>query len=105
MEKSHIVELVKWRSKPGVSDEQMIFAVDDILPDLETLPGFISQKLYKDDDGPWVDLYHWDTREQAIASNDLMAPRASFGALMDLIEPESVSIEFLTLCPKVRNAR
>ena len=75
----------------------MVSAVDGILADLETLPGFISQTLYKDDEGRWVDLYHWDTREQAEDSNDLMAPRPAFQALMDLIDPSSVSIEFLTL--------
>lgn len=97
MNKSHIVELVKWRSKDGTQDDQMIQAVDGILPDLQTLPGFVSQKLYKDDNGCWVDLYIWDTQEQAIASNDLMAPKESFAKLMALIDPSSVSIEFLTL--------
>lgn len=93
----HIVELVKWKAKPEVAAKDMIAAVDGILPDLQTLPGFISQTLYLDDDGYWVDLYHWETREDAIASNDLMAPRVSFQALMGLIDPSSVSIEFLSL--------
>lgn len=97
MQKNHIVELVKWNGKPGVSDAAMIAAVDGILPDLQTLPGFISQELYKDDDGTWVDLYHWQTREQAVASNDLMAPRASFQSLMALVDPASLAIEFLSL--------
>lgn len=94
---NHVLELVKWRSLDGIADEKMIEAVDAILPDLKTLPGFVSQKLYKDDDGKWADLYIWDTKENAIASNDLMAERSSFSKLMALVEPESVSIEFLTL--------
>ena len=97
MPKQPIVELVKWKSKPGVTDASMIAAVDGILPDLKTLPGFISQTLYKDDDGVWVDLYYWDTRAQAAASNDLMAQRPAFGTLMERLDPTSVSIEFLTL--------
>lgn len=97
MKRAHVVELVKWKSKPEVSNDEMISAVDGILPDLKTLPGFISQTLYIDDEGYWVDLYYWETRDQGVASNDLMAPRPSFHALMELIEPSSVSIEFLTL--------
>ncbi len=97
MERKHVVELVKWKSKPKVSNDEMVSAVDGILPDLETLPGFISQTLYIDEDGYWVDLYHWETREQGVASNDLMAARPSFLALMDLIDPTSVSIAFLSL--------
>ncbi|WP_417839911.1 hypothetical protein [Tritonibacter scottomollicae] len=97
MMRHHVVELVRWKAKPTVSDARMVLAVDGILPDLEMLPGFISQRLYKDDEGFWVDLYHWETHEQGVASNDLMAPRPSFQALMELIDPTSVSIEFLSL--------
>jgi hypothetical protein len=64
---------------------------------LKTLPGFVKQDLYKDDTGQWVDLYIWDTRANAEASNDLMAPKPSFAALMSLIDPSSVTIEFLAL--------
>jgi len=97
MKREYVVELVKWKAKPTVSNDDMVSAVDGILPDLETLPGFISQTLYIDDEGYWVDLYRWETREQGVASNNLMAPRPSFQALMDLIDPTSVSIEFLSL--------
>ncbi len=97
MEREHVVELVKWKAKPAVSNDGMVSAVNGILPDLETLPGFISQTLYIDDEEYWVDLYHWETHEQGVASNDLMAARPSFQALMGLIDPASVSIEFLSL--------
>ncbi len=97
MPNPHVLELVKWQSAPDVSDQAMIDAVDGILPDLQKLPGFISQVLYKDKDGQWVDLYLWQTEEQAIASNDLMADKASFATLISLIKLDSVSIEFLYL--------
>lgn len=97
MSEAHVVELVSWRGNAGVSDQDMIEAVEGILSDLKTLPGFISQKLYKDDDGQWVALYIWATREEGVASNDLMALKASFVHLMGLIDVQSVKIEFLTL--------
>ncbi|KAB7610209.1 hypothetical protein F9L33_15055 [Amylibacter sp. SFDW26] len=91
----HVMELVKWQSQNNVLDIDMVNAVDGILPDLEKLPGFISQVLYKDSNGTWVDIYLWKTEEQAIASNDLMADKQSFIKLMSLLKPETVSIEFL----------
>lgn len=97
MESKHVVEVVKWKAKPTVSNDEMVSAVNGILSDLETLPGFISQTLYIDDEGYWVGLYHWETHEQGVASNDLMAARPSFLALTELIDPTSVSIEFLSL--------
>jgi len=97
MTKPHVAELVKWQANANVSDAQMVEAVDGLLPDLQQLPGFINQTLYKDKDGIWVDLYFWETEEQAIASNGLMANKASFANLMSLLDLKSVSIEFLYL--------
>lgn len=97
MTQKYVVELVKWTALDGVADAKMIDAVNRLLPDLKTLPGFVKQDLYKDDDGQWVDLYIWDNREDALASNDLMAPKPSFAGLMSLIDPASITIEFLNL--------
>lgn len=97
MIEKHVVELVKWNALDGVTDANMIEAVNRLLPDLKTLPGFVKQDLYKDDNGQWVDLYVWDNRENALASNELMAPKPSFAGLMSLIDPSSVTIEFLAL--------
>lgn len=95
MTNKHCAELVKWRSKPGASDAAMIAAVDGLLPDLQKLPGFISQTLYQGKDGLWVDLYFWETEEQATASLGLMEGKASFAKLMALIDPDSVTIDNL----------
>lgn len=97
MPPKHVVELVKWSALDDVTDAHMIDAVNQLLPDLKTLPGFVKQDLYKDDNGQWVDLYIWDNKEDALASNDLMALKPSFVTLMSLIDSSSVSIEFLTL--------
>ncbi len=95
MTNKHCAELVKWRSKPDVSAATMIAAVDRLLPDLQKLPGFISQTLYQGKDGLWVDLYFWETEEQAIASLGLMEGKTSFSELMALIEPDSVTIDLM----------
>ncbi len=97
MKEPHIAELVRWRAKDSDSDRKMAQAVDRILPELKALPGFISQDLYKDDAGGWAAYYIWETREDGVASNDLMAPKESFQHFMGLIDLDSVSIEFLSL--------
>ncbi len=97
MKEPHIVELVRWRGKDPKCDRKMIDAVKNISPDLKRLPGFISQDLYIDDAGQWVAHYIWQTREDGVASNDLMAPKESFQHLMGLINPDSVTIEFLSV--------
>ena len=90
-----VFETVKWKSKSSIRDEIMIDAVNAMVVDLKTLKGFIHQSLYKTSNEEWVDVYYWETEEDAHASNVSMANKSSFKNLIGLIEPESVSIEIL----------
>lgn len=91
----NVYEILKWQSKVGVTDADMIAAVNDMVKDLKTLNGFLNQTLYKDKNGAWVDIYYWATEADAVASNDAMAGKASFVKLIDLIAPDSVSLEIM----------
>jgi heme-degrading monooxygenase HmoA len=90
-----VSEIVKWKSKPGVSDEAMIAAVNAMMADLESLNGFLHQSLYKNSDNEWIDIYYWKTEHDAHASNTEMADKESFKNLIVLIEPDSISIEVM----------
>ena len=90
-----VYEVVKWKSKSGVKDEDMIASVNAMVPDLKKLKGFLRQSLYKSSNGEWVDIYYWETEEDAHASNANMVNTASFKNLVGLIETDSVSIEVL----------
>ncbi len=92
---NNVYEILTWKSKSGVSDKKMIEAVDEMVVDLRTLDGFLHQTLYKNKDGTWVDVYYWKTEKDAIASNDAMANKDSLKSLMELIEPDSVTIEIM----------
>lgn len=92
---SAVFEILEWKSKPGVSDNQMIEAVEAMVTDLKELQGFLNQSLYKDDAGNWVDIYYWKTGQDAHDSNGSMASKDSFKQLIDLIEPDSVSIKVM----------
>ena len=91
----YVVEIVSWKSVPNVTDQQMIDAVQAMVPDLEKLPGFRYQSLSKDDAGLWIDIYYWDTKEDAHKSNDLMASKQSLQDLIPLIEMNSLKIDVL----------
>jgi len=90
-----VFEILKWQSKSGISDEAMINAVNAMVVDLKSLKGFLHQSLYKNSNDEWVDIYYWETEEDAHASNESMADKASFKNLIELIEPNSVSIEVM----------
>ncbi|WP_420573536.1 hypothetical protein [Kordia sp.] len=91
----NVLESVKWKAKANVSDKQMIDAVNEMVPDLKKLDGFISQTLYKDKDDCWIDIYYWDTTENAHLSNERMADKESLKNLLELIQLESVTMTIL----------
>ena len=90
-----VFEILKWKSKTGVADEQMIAAVDAMLMDVKHLKGFLHQTLYKNSDNEWVDIYYWETEKDAHDFNAGMADKNSFKELIELIEVNTISIEVL----------
>ncbi|TPN85184.1 hypothetical protein [Aquimarina algicola] len=91
----NILEIVKWKAKPNVSDSQMIEMVDAMVPDLKNIEGFIDQVLYKDKDEYWIDVYYWDSVQNAHLSNERMADKASLKKLLELIQLETITIDVL----------
>jgi len=95
-DKTVVLEILTWKAKStGVSDRDMIAAVEGMVKDLRSIKGFQSQTLYKDSEGTWVDIYYWDTEHDAHASNDAMADKASLSRLIKLIEPGSIAIKVM----------
>ena len=90
-----VLEIVKWKVKPEIKDSQLIEAVNAMVPDLKKLDGFINQTLYKDNEGFWIDVYYWDTAENAHLSNERMADKESLKKLLEIIELSTVTMEVL----------
>ncbi|OMH29082.1 hypothetical protein [Motiliproteus sp. MSK22-1] len=90
-----VIEIVSWNAKDNTADKDMIAALNNLVPDLKNLPGFLEQSTGKDANGRWVDVYYWDSVENAHASNELMANKSSLTALMALLEPDSVTIQVI----------
>jgi len=91
----YVIETVSWDAKPDITDKQMIDAIEAMIPDLNDLPGFRYQSLSKNDNGRWIEIYYWDTAEDAHRSNDLMAEKTSLQQLLPLIDMNSLNIEVL----------
>ncbi|WP_104400300.1 hypothetical protein [Vibrio penaeicida] len=92
----YVIETVSWKAKEDVTNKAMIQSVESMLVDLKDLPGFIHETLSLSEEGNWLQLYYWESAEDAHNSNHLMAEKSSLANLMMLIEPESIAIEVLT---------
>ena len=86
-----VLEIVKWKSVPGVEDAAVIAAAQGLVPDLKMVGGFIEKTLYKNRD-EWVDIYYWESEVDAHLSNERMADKASLATLFSLVQPETLSI-------------
>ena len=93
---NNVLEILTWKSMVGISDEYMIRAVYSMVIDLRELKGFLKQTLYKEEDGTWIDVYYWQTEEDAHASNDSMADKESLKTLMSIIEPNTVTMKVVS---------
>lgn len=93
--KTDIVEIVKWKSRSGVADQDVIEAAAALVPDLRTVGGFLGKTLYKSD-AEWVDIYYWETMADAQLSNQRMAQKQSLLKLLSLVQPETVSITVMS---------
>lgn len=87
-----ILEVVLFRAKAGVADEQVLHGSAQLQPWLEGAAGYLSRKLNKGEDGQWVDLVHWRTLAEAHQAAEQLMAEPSAAAFMAMIDPESITM-------------
>jgi hypothetical protein len=91
------LEVVHFRAKDGVSDEQIVAVADGLQRDLDGAPRYLRRRLFKGDDGRWVDLVEWADLAQALAAAEAIGQRPSAHRFMALVDMDGV--EMLHLRP------
>jgi hypothetical protein len=86
------VEVVLYRSKPGVADEEVVAASEALQSDLETYPGYLRRRLMKTTDGLWVDTVDWRSLSEALAAAAAIMARPSAAGFMALVDEPSVQM-------------
>jgi len=90
------LEIVTFRLKPG--SEPGFIAGNGLLGDwLARQPGFLSRCLARQDDGVWVDLVRWQSREQALAAAGRIMAEIGDCDAMRAIDPASVDMKHLAV--------
>jgi hypothetical protein len=62
------MELVRFRVTPG-REEAFVAGRDAALAGLRTVPGMLSATLARADDGTWIDVILWASKEDAMAAD------------------------------------
>ena len=88
--KDKVLELVVYKLKESVSDEQFLGTNGAVSTWISKQPGFISRELVYDGEGNrWVDVIWWQTMEQAHAASELAMTSESCQPMFALIDMES----------------
>jgi heme-degrading monooxygenase HmoA len=61
LNQNKVIELVLFRLREDLPDEEVVAASGKINPVLHKMPGFISRNLAKTEDGQWADVVYWDS--------------------------------------------
>ena len=86
MQNGLTVELVTFKLIEGADEAAFLAAADAVMADIRRLPGYVNRELLKSDDGQWIDVVHWRSRDAALAAAELFntLPSAqAFGAFLD----------------------
>lgn len=87
-----VYELVRSRIRTGAEDEMLRLRPQMIAAVRERYPELINARLVRLDDGSWLDLVEWSSREAAERAAASMPEIPEAAAMADLID-EIVSFE------------
>ena len=80
-----VLETVRYRIKPGITQEAAVQAWQDSQSFARAQRGFLSRKLAVTDDGEFLDLVEWQSMKDAKAAAENFNP-AKFPELLGLME-------------------
>lgn len=83
---SHTLEMVTFRLAHG-SGQQFLDANAAVNDWVKQQPGFVSRHLAERDDGSYVDIILWQTREAALAASGKFMAELAQSEAMTMIDP------------------
>lgn len=90
------LEVVIFKTKPGVSADALTAASRAVTPVLAALPGFVSRRFGRSADGEFVDIVCWQTLTQAKQAAEAVMAMPVCGAFFALIDPQTVQLRHLS---------
>lgn len=63
--KTHVLEIVTFRLRSGVSVEEFTAAGEATMPPVRQLPGFVDRRLVLAESGGFTDIVEWESMEAA----------------------------------------
>ena len=90
------IEVVIFKAKAGVSDEQLQTAALAVTPILREMPGFISREFGTSEDGKYIDVVHWKDLSSAKAAAEKVMDIPKCGEFFGLIDQDQMQFMHFT---------
>lgn len=96
-----VVETARFKTKPGVSDKQLL-AASKVAYDgyLSKCKGFVSRELLKTSNGTWLDIVHFESMEDAQVAAENFAGNPSAKAFEEAIDPATAKMSHYEVAKK-----
>ena len=90
------IEVVIFKAKAGVLDNQLQTAAVAITAILNNMPGFISREFGAAADGRYIDIVHWDDLASAQAAAEKVMDIPACGEFFGLIDQDHMQFMHFT---------
>ena len=84
---NHFIELVTFKTRAGVTTEQVTSAAEEVNVFLKSQPGFLSRQLGLAENGTWYDILYWESQDHVTAAMAEVASSPHCSIFFGLIDP------------------
>ena len=100
---STTIEVVTFRVKAGISKEEAGEKLSTLNEIVETYDGFIKRIFSVNEEGQWIDIVHWTSKELALKAAEDVAKNQKAGAVFEIIDESSISMNHYEIINSFKN--
>ena len=90
--KSTTIEVVTFSVKAGISNEEASEKLSLLNEIVKSYDGFIKRSFSVNEEGQWIDIVHWTSKELALKAAADVAKNQKAGAVFEIIDESSISM-------------
>ncbi len=89
-----VLELVTFKTKAGISQEQVLELNQLVMEKIQEFPGFLYRSVcYQKDSNTWLDVVYWQDKVSAESAQEKFMASVECQQLMAIIEVESTQMQ------------
>lgn len=96
-----VVEVVTYKLREGLSEDDYLKAVEATFPFLCKTDGFVRRALSKGEDGTWVEFVEWTNLDAAKAASELAMSEPTLADFMSAADMETMTFNYYDIAYRI----